>query len=129
MRRWCCGHCAFALVLLALTRPVWHAATRDISVVYALDVSRSVAPAFVESALEWIRGANRSQAPATARYVVFAERPCWSTISMQLPKLAVTLGRGCGQPVRFSRAPPISRRRWTRRCSASMPIRSSVWCC
>src|SRR5262249_41035233 len=65
----------FALLALALMQPMWHAGTRDISVVYALDVSRSVAPDFIQSALDWIGRANREHAPAAARYVVFAERP------------------------------------------------------
>jgi uncharacterized membrane protein len=85
--------CAFALVVLALTRPVWQAATRDVSVVYALDVSRSVAPAYIESALNWIRDTNRSQAPATARYVVFADRAVLLDDLEQVPKLAVTSDR------------------------------------
>jgi len=39
---------AFMLLVLAIARPVWHAATRDVSVVYALDVSRSVAPEYID---------------------------------------------------------------------------------
>jgi Ca-activated chloride channel family protein len=81
---------AFALVVLALARPVWQAATRDVSVVYALDVSRSVAPTYIESALRWIREANRSQAPSTARYVAFADHAVLFDDLEQLPKLAVT---------------------------------------
>jgi uncharacterized membrane protein/uncharacterized protein YegL len=65
---------AFVLVVLALTGPVWLAPTRAVSVVYALDVSRSIAPAYIESAMQWIRGANRTEQPATARYVAFADR-------------------------------------------------------
>src|SRR5215475_6366193 len=57
---------AFTLVVLALTGPVWQAATREVSVVYALDVSRSVAPAYIESALKWMRDSNHRERPATA---------------------------------------------------------------
>jgi len=64
----------FLLVLLSLMQPVWQASTRAISVVYALDVSLSVAPTFMQSALDWIRDVNREYAPASARYVVFAQR-------------------------------------------------------
>ena len=81
--------CAFALLVAALARPVWQAPARDVSVVYALDVSRSVAPAYIESALKWIRDANRAQSPATARYVVFADRAVLLDDIDQVPKLAV----------------------------------------
>ncbi len=81
---------AFTLVVLALTRPVWNAATRDVSVVYALDVSRSVSPTYIEAALKWIRAANRSQAPATARYVAFADRAVMVDDVDELPRLAVS---------------------------------------
>lgn len=66
---------ALAALALALTQPLLQRAITDISVVYALDVSRSVAPAFVQSALDWMRQANKEGAPAQARYVVFADRP------------------------------------------------------
>ena len=46
----------------------------EVAFAEALDVSRSVAPGYIESALKWIRDANRTQSPATTRYVVFAER-------------------------------------------------------
>ena len=66
---------ALAALVLALTQPVRQRALTDISVVYALDVSRSVSPAFVLGALDWMRQANRTGEPAQARYVVFADRP------------------------------------------------------
>src|SRR5262245_9415668 len=81
----------FVLLTLALMQPIWHAGTREISVVYALDVSRSVAPDFVQSALNWIRRANREHAPAAARYVVFAERPILLSDLDEVPKVAVTM--------------------------------------
>jgi Ca-activated chloride channel homolog len=84
----------FLLLVLALMQPTWQAATRDISVVYALDVSRSVAPDFVHSALEWIRQANREHAPASARYVVFAQRPILVSGVDQVSKVAVTSDSG-----------------------------------
>jgi uncharacterized membrane protein len=84
------------LVLLTLMQPVWNASTRAISVVYALDVSRSVAPDFVESALEWIRNANREYAPASARYVVFAQRPILLNDLEEVPRVAVTTASGAG---------------------------------
>ncbi len=64
---------AIVLVALALTQPRLIERERDPSVVYALDVSSSVSPAFIRSSLESIRAANASGKPAQARYVVFAE--------------------------------------------------------
>jgi len=81
----------FVLLALALMQPVWRAGTREISIVYALDVSRSVAPDFVQSALDWIRRANREHAPAAARYVVFADRPMLLSDLDEVPKVAVTM--------------------------------------
>ncbi len=66
---------ALAALVLALAQPELQRSLTDISVVYALDVSRSVDPAFVQSALDWMRQANVKGAPAQARYVVFADRP------------------------------------------------------
>src|SRR5690349_15532647 len=80
----------FMLLVLAMARPVWHVATRDVSVVYALDVSRSVAPEYIDSALKWIREANRTQAPAAARYVAFADRAVMVDDLDALAKVAVT---------------------------------------
>ncbi len=87
----------FALVIAALTRPAWLTSPNDISVVYALDVSRSVAPAFVQSALSWIRSANSEQHPASARYVVFGERPVVVDDVEQILKLAVTSEQDAGR--------------------------------
>ena len=64
---------ALALLALALARPELHRGIRDVSLVYALDVSRSVSPAFLGSALDWIEQANRKGKPAQVRYVPFAE--------------------------------------------------------
>jgi hypothetical protein len=65
---------AFVLVVLALLQPVWTAAVTQVSVVYALDVSRSVASEFVQSALQFAQRANREALPAAVRYVVFADQ-------------------------------------------------------
>lgn len=64
------GACA-----LALANPVSTAPTRGVSVVYAIDVSRSVSTEFLRTAIDWIRDANRIGRPEQARYVVFGDRP------------------------------------------------------
>lgn len=65
---------AVAMLALALARPQWNGGAGDISVVYALDVSRSVSSSFIESALKWIGDADREGKPAQSRYVAFADR-------------------------------------------------------
>lgn len=65
---------AIAMLALALTRPQWNSGAGDVSVVYALDVSRSVPAAFIESALKWIGDADREARPAQSRYLAFADR-------------------------------------------------------
>ena len=65
---------ALVFVVLALLRPVWTAPATQVSVVYALDVSRSVASGFVQSALQFVQRANAQAKPDAVRYVVFAER-------------------------------------------------------
>ena len=81
---------ALGALALALTQPVLQRAITDISVVYALDVSRSVAPAFVLGALDWMRQANRIGEPAQARYVVFADRPRLLNSIEEIESVAVT---------------------------------------
>ncbi|MGD2140595.1 MAG: VWA domain-containing protein [Burkholderiales bacterium] len=66
---------ALASIALALSQPVWHGTTRDVSVVYALDISRSVAADFVEDALGWIDSAQNEHHPARSSLVVFAKQP------------------------------------------------------
>jgi hypothetical protein len=82
--------CAVTLVVLALMRPVWTAGSSAVSVVYALDVSRSVATAFIQSALEFTRRATKEGGPASARYVVFADSPRLAASVEAVSKLAVT---------------------------------------
>ncbi len=65
---------ALVSVALALASPSLYLRTHAISVVYALDVSRSVAREYLRSALDWIRQANAQYRPAHASYVVFADR-------------------------------------------------------
>jgi len=81
---------ALGALVLALAQPVLQRAITDISVVYALDVSRSVAPAFVLGALDWMRQANRTGEPAQARYVVFADRPRLLNSIEEIQSVAVT---------------------------------------
>ena len=57
---------------LALAQPVWHRAGKWLSVVYALDVSSSVDPSFLDQAIGWIGTTNAAGNPAHARFIAFA---------------------------------------------------------
>ncbi|MEE2668780.1 MAG: VWA domain-containing protein [Gemmatimonadota bacterium] len=60
------------LLALALMQPVWHRAGKWMSVIYALDVSSSVDPAFVSNAIDWIASANAQGGPAHSSFIAFA---------------------------------------------------------
>jgi len=88
---------ALVALALALSQPVLPRALTDISVVYALDVSRSISPAFVQEALDWMRQANKKAEPAQARYVVFADRPLLLDSVEEIESVSVTADGSANQ--------------------------------
>ncbi len=52
------------LLVAALIEPVWHRSGKWMSVVYALDVSSSIDPTFVGTAIDWIASTNAQGDPA-----------------------------------------------------------------
>jgi Ca-activated chloride channel family protein len=64
---------ALGAIVVALLKPTLHRASEDVSVVYVLDVSGSVAPRFLGEALDWIAQVNTRYRPAQSRVVVFAD--------------------------------------------------------
>ena len=83
---------AIVATALALMRPQWHAESGDVSVVYALDISRSVSSSFLEAAIKWIEQADREGAPAHARYLAFADHAVMLPKPEDIRSLAVTEG-------------------------------------
>lgn len=83
---------AIVFLALALMRPQWIADANEVSVVYALDVSRSVGSPFIESALTWIGEADRTGKPVQSGYLAFADRPRLFGQASDLRNLAVTEG-------------------------------------
>ena len=81
---------AIVALALALMRPQWNASSGDVSVVYAVDVSRSVSSAFIEAAISWIEQADREGAPAQARYLAFADHAVMLSTPADIRSLAVT---------------------------------------
>lgn len=64
---------ALAAAAIALMRPVLMSESTEVSVVYALDVSKSIAPDFIDVATRWIDKAQLEGKPANAKYLVFAD--------------------------------------------------------
>jgi uncharacterized membrane protein len=84
---------ALLAVVLALLQPVWTAALAQVSVVYALDVSRSVASGFVQSALQFAERAGREAKPAVQRFVVFADGARVLSSAQEVAAVGVTAAR------------------------------------
>jgi secreted protein with Ig-like and vWFA domain len=59
------------LLVAALIEPVWHRAGKWMSVVYALDVSSSIDPTFVGTAIDWIASTNARGDPAHSGFLAF----------------------------------------------------------
>jgi len=59
------------LLISALIEPVWHRSGKWMSVVYVLDVSSSIDPAFVGTAIDWIASTNNQGEPAHAAFIAF----------------------------------------------------------
>lgn len=94
-RRWLTGLrlAAMACVAIALMRPAWLATGNDVSVVYALDVSRSVDPQFVDAAIRWMEGAEAVGKPAQSRFVAFADRATFADSPAAIRKVPLGAGR------------------------------------
>jgi len=72
------------LIALALMQPVLYRSGAWLSVVYLLDVSESVSPSAIQSAIQWIQQTDNSGHPDHARFVPFAAN---STVFDTLDKL------------------------------------------
>lgn len=81
---------AIALAVLALAQPRIQARSDAVSVVYAIDVSRSVSPTFLARALDGIRAGDALHRPAETRYVVFADRAKVVGSIDEVPTVAVS---------------------------------------
>jgi Ca-activated chloride channel family protein len=100
---------ALAALIVALLQPAWTAQHAQVSVVYALDVSRSVASGFVQSTLQFIDKANREAAPALARYVVFAEDARVFASPQAVTGVGVTSTRGADPRLLYQGATNLER--------------------
>ncbi len=60
-----------ALLALALSQPVWHRGGKWISVIYALDVSSSIDPTFIDTAIDWIASSAASGGADHSGFIAF----------------------------------------------------------
>jgi Mg-chelatase subunit ChlD/CheY-like chemotaxis protein len=81
---------ALVCVAGALMRPAWLAESAEVSVVYALDVSRSVAPAFHRAAVDWMAAADAAGRPLQSRVLAFSDRARFAGSATALLKTPVT---------------------------------------
>ncbi len=81
---------AIVSLALALMRPQWNGQSGDVSVIYALDVSRSVSSSFIDAAIKWIDQADQEGRPAHARYLAFADHAILLQKPSDIRNLAVT---------------------------------------
>ncbi len=77
---------------LALMRPVWHRSGRWLSVVFALDVSGSISPSFIDSTLKWMAAAVEEASPSHTRFVAFASDAIVVENVEELSSVPVTRG-------------------------------------
>ena len=87
---------AIVSLALALMRPQWNAESGDVSIVYALDISRSVSSSFIDAAIKWIEQADREGKPAHARYLAFADHAILLQKPADLRNIAVADGSARG---------------------------------
>src|SRR5262249_16937775 len=59
------------MLIASLMQPFVDRQAEPLSIVYALDISRSVAPSAIQSALNWIQKANSIGRPAHERFIAF----------------------------------------------------------
>src|SRR5437867_2822482 len=64
---------ALTAIVAALMLPTLHRLSREVSVVYVLDISGSISPRFVQEALQWIAQVDGQHKPAQSRFEVFAD--------------------------------------------------------
>ena len=78
-----------ALLALALMQPALYRSGSWVSVTYLLDVSRSVSPAAIQSAIQWIQQTNASGRPADSRFIPFGANAAVLDTLDQLRKVGV----------------------------------------
>src|SRR5438477_3309654 len=83
--------CATAVLLaITLMQPALYRSGEWLSVIYLLDVSKSISPAAVQSATQWIKQTNETGKPDSARFIPFARNSMQFESLDQLKNVQVT---------------------------------------
>jgi hypothetical protein len=69
------------LLILAMTQPILHLPRTAVSIVYALDVSKSISPSALQQSIEWIRRTNVAGNPSHSRFIALRRTPKLSNVS------------------------------------------------
>ena len=77
------------LLLLALMRPLLNRPGKEISSIFVVDVSRSIAPEFLSAAIQWSGEAVEAGQPAHSRFIGFAAQSAIVVRAEELGSLAV----------------------------------------
>src|SRR5215813_8449656 len=85
-----------ALIALALMQPVIYRSGSWISVVYLLDVSQSVSPPAIQSAMQWVQQTNDAGHPDHARFIPFGANAAVFEKVEQIKQVQVTSGAAQG---------------------------------
>src|SRR6266699_2254416 len=93
------------LLALALMQPVIYRSGVWLSVAYLLDVSQSVSPPAIQTAMEWIQRTNDAGRPQQARFIPFAANSTVFESLDQLKKVNVTLTQPQAALAQGERAP------------------------
>ena len=80
---------AVVLVALALMEPVWFRPTARLAVAYLLDISQSVEPRAIESAIEWIELAEEQGDADVSRFLAFGRNVVASDDAASLRQVRV----------------------------------------
>ena len=78
------------LLAIALMQPAFYRAGAWLSVIYLVDVSKSVSPGAVQSATQWIQQTNQTGNPDNARFIPFARNSIQFETLDQLRNVQVT---------------------------------------
>lgn len=82
-------------VILGLTQPIIRYANQDISVIYALDVSRSVSAGFIDKSLRWIDEVEQRYKPAQSKIVIFGQNRAVVSSTEEAREITIAdLGQG-----------------------------------
>ncbi len=77
-------------IVVGLSQPVVRYPGQDLSVVYALDASRSVSPEFLDKSLTWVDEFEQKYSPSASKIIVFGENRAVVNTTEEVRNLSVS---------------------------------------